>query len=127
MSSIVKMDQLEEEITVMAEGVIQALVKRSQEYRANMNQSQKNDCLDDGAAFNHMIQMLGLDPLTKEELATIDALIFMITKTRGLKEETVHCLLQNEFNIKGIHDVKRQDYLRLIKFLTPMIAGPRSV
>jgi hypothetical protein len=119
MVTFVETDELRAEAEQLAEGVIQALVKKAQRYCRSKNLA-KQDHLDEGAYINNMIAMLGLDRLDRYELSHIQALIYYISRNQGIKEETVCHLLQKEMKVSKVENIQRQNYCKAVDFLRDM-------
>lgn len=116
MITFVETEELRAEAELLAEGIIQSMVKKAQRSYRSKN-PKKNDHLDERTYIEHMVAMLGLDGLDRYELSHVRALIFYISRNQGIQEETLCHLLQQELKVSKVENIQRQHYCKAVDFL----------
>ncbi|MDD4616154.1 MAG: hypothetical protein PHW76_03435 [Alphaproteobacteria bacterium] len=60
------------------------------------------------------------DPLTREELTSITAIVEYLAFKKGNHGEKTYCHLATEFNVTDVKQIKRRDYDRAVKYLVDL-------
>ncbi|MDD4616004.1 MAG: hypothetical protein PHW76_02660 [Alphaproteobacteria bacterium] len=60
------------------------------------------------------------DPLTREELTSITAIIEYLAFKKGSHIENTYCHLATEFKVPDVKQIKRCDYDRAVKYLVDL-------
>ncbi|MDE1901257.1 MAG: hypothetical protein KGI37_06420 [Alphaproteobacteria bacterium] len=65
-------------------------------------------------------QLHSNEPLTRDEMVSITALVEYLAFTKGNHTENTYCHLAAEFKVTDVKELKRRDYDRAIKFLVDL-------
>jgi len=98
-----------------AEEIIETLIRKAQERIAAAAQPKT-----DGNISDSMTAPAVLEPLDRQELVSIKALIEYIAHTQRLNPETLHRLVEMKFGAHSVADLRRQDYQRAVEYLVDL-------
>ena len=65
-------------------------------------------------------QLHSNEPLSRDEMTSITALVEYLSHTKGTHRENTYCHLAAEFKVTDVKELKRRDYDRAIKFLVDL-------
>lgn len=60
------------------------------------------------------------EPLSREELTSITAIVEYLAFTKGNHVENTYCHLAAEFSVTDVKQIKRRDYDRAVKYLVDL-------
>lgn len=123
MSKKIEIDEaaLSLEIELVADEVIETLLSRAQQYEAeNRATVNPGNALRAASPVGNMVSMMGLEPLSQNELRSIESLLAYTSHNQNIKQETVRAIVADEFGVKSVSDIQRLHYERAIQFLVDL-------
>jgi L-fucose mutarotase/ribose pyranase (RbsD/FucU family) len=110
------------QIEKVADDVIDTLLRRAQEYEAS-NRAQRTvngNAIRATSPISSMVSLMGLEPLSKNELMSISALLAWSADNQNIAQETVQAIVEAEFAVTNVADIQRMHYERAVQFLVDL-------
>jgi hypothetical protein len=125
--SYIDTEELQAEIDEMANDIIDALLRKTQECRAYFDKSIPNDVRHVGIAVHNLVDVIGASPLNRYENKMIEALTFVISRQKEIAESTILEMLKHKMGVQAVEHICRADYTRAQNFLLDMLSSPIKV
>lgn len=116
------------DIQKAAEETIELLLQKAQEYealkrkaatfKAPANTNVKAPANDHPIL--RMVSLMSMEPVSKEEAASIYALLAWVSHEQDVAQETVEAVVEAEFGVTHVDYIQRMNYDRAIKFLVDL-------
>lgn len=123
--SYVSTEQLQAEIDEMANEIIDALMRKAQDYRVYSDMPNINIGNSHNKIIN-MVDLMGLAPLNTYEATIIDALAYVVSKEKSIDKTDVIDQLKQKMHVAHIEQICRADYGRATRYLADMLARQPS-